>query len=51
MWQTVPDTSFSKFMVYPGCMYVILTTCIKVVNTVVLIKLCGSTGSLLCEIL
>ena len=29
----------SKFMMYPDCMYVILTTCIKDVNTIVLINI------------
>ena len=38
MWQTVPETSFSKLVMCPDRMYVILTTCIKVVNTIVLIK-------------
>ena len=30
MWQTVPKTSFSKLVMYPDRMYIILTTCIKV---------------------
>ena len=38
MWQTVPETSFNKLVVYPDHMYVILTMCIKVVNTIVFIK-------------
>ena len=38
MWQTVPETSFSKLVVYPDCMYIILTMCLIVVNTIVLIK-------------
>ena len=36
--QTVLETSFSKLVVYPDRMYIILTTCIIVMNTIVLIK-------------
>ena len=45
MWQTVPETSFTKFVMHPDRMYILLNTYIKGVDTIVLIKI----GSLLCE--
>ena len=49
MWQGVSETLFRKFMLYSDCVYVVLSTCVKIVNAVVLMKryILNVTGSLL----
>ena len=38
MWQSVSETSFLKFVLYSDCVYVVLSTCVTIVNAVVLMK-------------
>ena len=38
MWQGVPETLFRKFVLNSYCVYVELSTCVKIVNAVVLMK-------------
>ena len=38
MWQGVSETFFRKFVLNSDCMYVVLSTCVKIVNAVVLMK-------------
>ena len=36
MWQSKSKTVFSKFVLYSDCVYVVLPTCVEVVNATVL---------------
>ena len=38
MWQGVSETLFRKFVLYSDCVYVVSSTCVNIVNDVVLMK-------------